>query len=112
MGHNIENMLDNIEADLVRKLEKLKKLRDNQSYIEYREDSWHGFVWRPLTDDIASIDDYNWKIDELRVGTWYNLVKTDDGIRILNKEEYETFLGDTIVLYQGSYKACKDFIKV
>ena len=110
MGHNIENVLDRIEADLERKLEKLKKLRDNQSHIEYREDCGDGFVWRPLTEDIASIDDY-WKIDELRVSMWY-LVKTDDGIRILNKEEYDTFLGDTIVLYQGSYKACKDFIKV
>lgn len=111
MGHNIKNILDNIEADLVRKLEKLKKLRDNESYIEYREDYGDGFVWRPLTEDLASIDE-NWKIDELRVGTWYYLVKTDDGIRILNKEDYETFIGETIVLYQGSYKACKDFIKV
>lgn len=112
MEYNIKNLLDNIEADLVRKLEKLKKLRDNQSYIEYREDCGDGFVWKPLTEEIAFIDDYNWKIDELRVGTWYYLVKTDDGIRILNKEEYETFIGETIVLYQGSYKACKDFIKV
>ena len=34
MRDNIENLLDIIEADLERKLEKLKKLRDNQSYIE------------------------------------------------------------------------------
>ena len=86
MGYNIENVLNNIEADLVRKLEKLKKLRDNQYYIEYREDCGDGFVWRPLTEDIASIDNY-WKIDELRVNMWY-LVKTDDSIRILNKEEF------------------------
>jgi hypothetical protein len=42
---------------------------------------------------------------------WY-LVKTGDGIRLLNKEEYETFMGETHILYQGSYQACKDFVKV
>ena len=30
----------------------------------------------------------------------------------MNKEEYETFMGETHILYQGSYQACKDFIKV
>ena len=30
----------------------------------------------------------------------------------IDKEEYATFMGDTVVLYKGSYEDCKNFIKV
>lgn len=111
MGHNIKNMLDNIEADLERKMEKVKKLRENQDCIQYRRDNGsYGISWQPLTEESADVD-YNLDLDELRVDLWY-LVKTNDGIRLLNEDEYATFMGDTVLLYKGTYYNCKNFIKV
>ena len=55
--------------------------------------------------------EYPLNLKDFRVNRWY-LVKTDEGIRLLNKEEYDTFMGETHILYQGSYQACKDYIKV
>lgn len=112
MAKNVEKILDKIEASLKLQQEKLKYLRENKSCIEYWEDHNDGGFWKPLTEEkAAKFADDPWNIGELRVNLWY-LVKTGDGIRLLNKEEYETFMGETHILYQGSYNACKDFVKV
>lgn len=115
---NVEKILDRIEADLNLQFNKLQLLRKNTSRIEYWEDHGDGGYWKPFTEDVAAIDDYPWRLDNLHVNmwkvddTWY-LVKTDTGIQLLNKEEYKTTLiSDTIVLYKGSYEDCKNFIKV
>lgn len=82
------------------------------SCIEYWEDHGDGGFWKPLTEEkTEKFADFSWNLDELRLNIWY-LVKTDTGIRLLNKEKYETYIGKTNILYQGSYQACKDFIKV
>lgn len=114
---NVEKVLDKIEEILNRQQEKLQLLRKNTSRIEYWEDHGDGGFWKPFTEDIVDIDNYPWKLDELRVNPWdsanvWYLVKTDTGIRLLSNEEYKTFMSDTIVLYKGSYEDCKDFIKV
>ena len=110
MPQNVSKVLDKIENKLKLQQEKLKLLRENMSAIQYWEDHGDGGFWKPFTDEVAFHDD-DWDLDELRVDLWF-LVKTDTGIRLLNKEEYETYMGDTKILYQGSYQACKDFIKV
>lgn len=110
MPKNIAKVLDKIEKNLKLQQEKLEYLRENMSCIEYWEEHSDGGLWKPFTDELASYD-YNWNVDEFRVNVYY-LVKTDTGILLLNKEEYEHFAGETHVLYKGSYQACKDFIKV
>lgn len=111
MSKNVEKILDKIEANLKLQQEKLKLLRENASCIEYWEDHYDGGFWKPLTEEKAEkFADDPWGINELRLNIWY-LVKTDTGIRLLNKEEYSTYMGETHILYQGSYQACKDFIK-
>ena len=109
---NITKILDRLEKIENDRLEKIKKMRENKGAIEYWEDHGDGGFWKPLTEEKAAkfVDD-PWALDELRLNIWY-LVKTDVGIRLLNKEEYETYMGETHILYQGSYQACKDFIKV
>ena len=111
MGKNVEKILDKIEANLKLQYEKLKLMRENSSCIEYWED--HGKdEWKPLTEEKAmKRANGTWNLGKLRLNIWY-LVKTDVGIRLLNKDEYETYMGETHILYQGSYQACKDFIKV
>lgn len=109
MAKNVAKVLDKIEANLKLQQEKLKSLRENMTCIEYL-DYCDGDVWKPFTDEIAAYDG-KWSLDKLRLNIWY-LVKTDAGIRLLNKEEYETYMGETHILYQGTYQACKDFIKV
>lgn len=112
MAKNVVKILDKIEANLKLQQDKLKLLRENMSCIEYWEDHNDGGFWKPLTEEkAAKFADDPWALDELRLNLYY-LVKTDTGIRVLNKEEYETFMGNTQVLYQGSLQACKDFIKV
>lgn len=103
MGKDIVNVLDRMQ-------DKLNLLRENKSCIEYWEDHGDGGFWKPFTDKVAS-KRKNWNLDDLRVNMWF-IVKTDDGIRLLNKEEYETYIGETHILYQGSYQACKDYVKV
>ena len=110
MGNNVAKVLDKIEANLKLKQEKLKLMRENMSCIEYWADRCDGGCWKPFTQKVAFKED-DWNIEELRLNIWY-LVKTDTGIRLLNKDEYETYMGETHILYQGSYQACKDFIKV
>lgn len=110
MGQNVDKALKSIETKLKQQQEKLKLLRDNTESIEYFEADGDNGTWKPFTDEVA-YQSKEWNIDELRVDLWY-LVKTDTGIRLLNKNEYETYMGETKILYQGSYKACKDFIKV
>lgn len=110
MSENISKVLDKIENKLKLQQEKLKLMRENPSCIEYWADCVDGGLWKPFTDEVAFKED-NWDIDELRLNIWY-LVKTDTGIRLLRKEEYETYMGETHILYQGSYQACKDFVKV
>lgn len=120
MTTDINKILDNIEADLNLQFNKLQLLRKNTSRIEYWEDHGDGGYWRPFTEDVAAVstlNNYRWRINELRVNMWkvddeWYLVKTDNGIQLLNKEEYGTFMGDTVVLYKGSYEDCKNFIKV
>ena len=109
---NITKILDRLEKIENDRLEKIKKMRENKGAIEYWEDHGDGGFWKPLTEEKAAkfVND-SWEVNELRLNIWY-LVKTDVGIRLLNKEEYETYMGETHVLYQGSYQACKDFIKV
>lgn len=112
MTKNVEKILDKIEANLKLQQEKLKLLRENASCIEYWEDHCDGGFWKPLTEEKATkFADDPWNLNELRLNIWY-LVKTDVGIRLLNKDEYATYMGETHILYQGSYQACKDFIKV
>lgn len=113
MLKNIENVLDRMEANLKLQQEKLKLLRENKSCIEYWYHDTKGGFWKPFTEKIASQvhDEYPLNLEDFRVNMWY-LVKTDEGIRLLNKEEYETYMGETHILYQGSYQACKDYIKV
>ena len=102
---NIDKILDNIEA-------QLNKLKANKGHLEYWEDHGDGGFWRPLTEEkAAKFANDTWNLDELRLTVWF-LVKTDTGIRILNKEEYETCMDKAQVLYQGTYQACKNFIKV
>lgn len=109
---NITKILDRLEKIENDRLEKIKKMRENQDAIEYWEDHGDGGFWKPLTEEKAKkfVDD-PWEINEFRLNIWY-LVKTDDSICLLNKEQYETYIGETHILYQGSYQACKDFIKV
>lgn len=112
ISRNVAKILNKIEANLKLQQEKLKLLRENMSSIEYWEDHGDGGFWKPLTEEKAKrFANDTWNIDELRLNIWY-LVKTDTGIRLLTKEEYETYIGKTHILYQGSYQACKDFIKV
>ena len=112
-SRNVAKILNKIEANLKLQQEKLKLLRENMSSIEYwGKDHCDGSLWRPLTEEKAKkFANDIWNLDGLRLNIWY-LVKTDTGIRLLNKEKYETYMGETHILYQGSYQACKDFIKV
>ena len=110
MGKNVAKVLDKIEANLKLKQEKLKLMRETMSCIEYWADRCDGGRWETFTEEVAFKED-DWNLEELRLNIWY-LVKTDTGIRLLNKEEYSTYMGETHILYQGSYQACKDFIKV
>ena len=111
MSEHISKVLDKIENKLKLQQEKLKLLRENPSCIEYWEDNYDGGFWKPLTEEKATkfVDD-PWNLDDLRLNIWY-LVKTDVGIRLLSKDEYETYMGETHIIYQGSYQACKDFLK-
>ena len=112
MAKNVAKILDKIESNLKLQQDKLKLLRENMSCIEYWEDHNDGGCWKPLTEEkAAKFADDPWALDELHLNIWY-LVKTNVGIRLLNKEEYETYMGETHILYQGSYQACKDFVKV
>lgn len=113
MAKNIEKVLDRMEANLKLQQEKLQSLRENKSCIEYWDYDTKGGSWKPFTEKVASEvhDEYPLNLKDFRVNMWY-LVKTCDGIRLLNKEEYATFMGETHILYQGSYQACKDFIKI
>lgn len=106
----ISEILKELEIEEKRRIEKLEQMKANKGAIEYWDDHGDGGFWKPLTEKVAA-EDYPWTLDELRVNLYY-LVKTDTGIRVLNKEEYETFMGNTQILYQGSLQACKDFIKV
>ena len=111
-SRNVAKILNKIEANLKLQQEKLKLLRENMSSIEYWEDHGDGGFWKPLTEEKAKkFANDIWNLDGLRLNIWY-LVKTDTGIRLLNKEEYENYVGKTRILYQGSHQACKDFIKV
>lgn len=112
MPKNVAKILDKIEENLKLQQEKLKYLRENMSCIEYWEDHGDGGFWKPLTEEKAmKFAGYNWNVDGFQVNKYY-LVKTDTGILILNKEEYKHFAGETHVLYEGSYQACKDFVKI
>jgi len=112
MAKNVAKILDKIETNLKLQQEKLKLLRENMSYIEYLADYKNSCFWLPLTEEkAAKFANDTWNLDELRLTVWF-LVKTDTGIRILNKEEYETCMDKAQVLYQGTYQACKNFIKV
>ena len=111
-SRNVAKILNKIEANLKLQQEKLKLLRENMSSIEYWEDHGDGGFWKPLTEEKAKkFANDIWNLDGLRLNIWY-LVKTDTGIRLLNKEECENYVGKTRILYQGSHQACKDFIKV
>ena len=110
MLRNIPSVLNEIQDNLERQQKKLEYLRENMSCLEYWEDCGDGGSWKPFTDEIA-LYDYKWNVDELRVNAYY-LVKTELGVRLLTKEEYATFGGDTYVICEGSYQYCKDFIKV
>jgi hypothetical protein len=112
MSSAVAKFLDKIEANLKLQQEKLKLLRKNMSCIEYWEDHGDGGFWKPLTEEKATkFADFSWNLDELQVNKYY-LVKTDTGILLLNKEEYEHFAGETHILYEGSYQDCKDFVKL
>ena len=112
-SRNVAKILDKIEANLRLQQEKLKLLRENMSSIEYwGKDHCDGSLWRPLTEEKAKkFANDIWNLDGLRLNIWY-LVKTNTGIHLLSKEEYEAYIGKTHILHQGSYQACKDFIKV
>ena len=101
----INELLDCLIEDENKKLERLVEMKKNKGAIEFLK----GGTWVPLTDE--DVDKYGFSVDILRLNIHY-LVKTNNGIRILNAEEYATYMGDTVVLYQGCYEACKNFIKV
>ena len=108
----ITELLDKLEKIENDRLEKIKKMRENKGAIEYWEDHGDGGFWKHLTEEkAAKFANDHWAVDDLRLCQYY-LVKTDTGIRILNAEDYATYTGKTTILYQGSYTACKDFIKV
>jgi hypothetical protein len=108
----ITELPDKLEKIENGRLEKIKKMRENKDAIEYWEDHGDGGFWKPLTEEkAAKFANDHWELNELRLSLYY-LVKTDVGILILNAEEYATYMGNTIILYQGSYTACKDFVKV
>jgi hypothetical protein len=99
---NINMVINEIEK---RALEKIKNLRENQNAIEYL---YSELEWKTLTEEIAEKvlerDDFdleNFVVDK------HFLVKTDNGIEIV-KEVSNTMQ----VLYEGTYKQCKDFIKI
>jgi hypothetical protein len=103
---NIDKILDKLQA-------RLDLLKANKNNLQYFEDHGDGGFWRDLTEEkAAKFANDDWDLVDLQVGEMYFLVKTDIGIRLLNKNEYETYMGETHILYQGSYQACKDFIKV
>lgn len=108
MPRNVASALDKIQENLELQQKKLEYLRENMLCIEYWDSCGEG-AWKPFTEEVALCR--KWNVDELRVNAYY-LVKTDLGVLLLTKEEYETFIGDTYVICQGSYQYCKDFIKV
>ena len=110
MLRNVASALNKMQDNLERQQKKLEYLRENMSCLEYWEDCGDGGSWKPFTEEIA-LYDHKWNVDDFRVNEYY-LVKTEIGVRLLTKEEYASFMGDTYVIYQGSYQACKDFIKV
>lgn len=107
---NVVNLLDQLEKQELERLEKIKELKLNKGAIEYFQCGSDGGRWLPLTEEVAG-KDWDFCLQDLRINLFF-LVKTDDGIRILSSEEYSTYIGNTQTLYQGSYQACKDFIKV
>lgn len=110
----IAELLDKLEKIENDRLEKIKAMRENKGAIEYWEDHGDGGFWKPLTEEIAG-KDWEWELNDLRTNLHY-LVKTEHKgsscIQILSQEDYKRFVGNKTILYQGSYAACKDFIKV
>lgn len=104
---NVVEFLDNAESTLRSQLEKIELLRKYPDAICFYNEM--GETVR-LTDDVVEkICEFD--IDDLFVDLWV-IVKTQNGISIFRKEEYFIANEDTNILYEGSYKACRDFIKV
>lgn len=105
-SENIDKILNKLQA-------RLDLLKENKHNLQYFEDHGDGGFWRDLTEEkAAKFADDDWDLCDLQVGELFYLVATDTGIRILNENEYNTYMGNTKILYQGSYQACKDFVKV
>lgn len=103
---NIDKILNKLQA-------RLDLLKVNKKNLQYFEDHGDGGFWRDLTEEkAAQFANDDWDLCDLQVGEVYFLVKTDTGIRLLTKTEYETYMGETHILYQGSYQDCKNFVKV
>lgn len=99
--------LDMAESELKSQLEKVELLRKHPDAICF---------YNPVGETARFTDDVIEKIgavdiNDLFVDLWV-IVKTPNGISILKKDEYFISNEDTNILYEGSHKACRDFIKV
>lgn len=103
----VVELLDKAENELKSQLQKVELLRKNQDAIcFYNQMGETSRLTDDVIDKIGEVD-----IDDLFVDLWI-VVKTPNGISILKKCEYFICNEDTNILYEGSYKACRDFIKV
>lgn len=104
---NVAEFLDNAESTLRSQLEKIELLRKHPDAIcFYNQLGETSQLTDDVIDKIGEVD-----LDDLFVDLWV-IVKAQNGISILRKGEYFICNEDTNILYQGSYKACRDFIKV
>lgn len=103
----VEELLNKAENELKSQLEKIELLRKHPDAIcFYNQMGETSRLTDDVIDKIGEVD-----IDDLFVDSWI-VVKTPNGISILKKCEYFICDEDTNILYEGPYKACRDFIKV
>lgn len=103
----VVELLDKAESELKSQLEKIELLRKHPDAICFYNQM--GETSRLTDDVIDKIGEV--AIDDLFVDLWI-VVKTPSGISLLKKCEYFICTKDTNILYEGSFKACRDFIKV
>lgn len=103
----VAEFLDNAESELKSQLEKVESLREHSDEIcFYNQLGETARLTDEVLDKIGEID-----LEDLFVDLWM-IVKTPNGISLLRQNEYFVCNEDTNILYEGSYKDCRDFIKV